>query len=98
MRKIITFLLPLLLCGCAVKAAPEIESVTEYSTVTSASGSSIVVQDDDSGSKKSITLNDSIVILKDDQTVSPSDIKPKDHLMCTYTAGQLSVIQVLSGS
>ncbi len=98
MRKIIPLLFSLLLCGCNANAAPAIESDTVYSTVTSASGSNIVVRDDNSGKETDLTLNDTIVILKGDKTASPSDIKPKDHLMCTYTAGQLSVIQVLSGS
>lgn len=88
-----------MLAGCA--ASPESgqpDSTTEYATVTSAGESAITMSIGSTRCFRTVQIGSDVVILRNQTVISADEIHVQDRLMCTYTNGQLSVIEVLSGN
>lgn len=83
--------------GCSASAEPEhMVSMTEYATVTSADHSTITMAIGSSRLFRVIQIGTDVVILRNMDVISADELQVKDTLMCTYTNGQLSVIEVIS--
>ncbi|MEE8807398.1 MAG: hypothetical protein SOI44_03145 [Lactimicrobium sp.] len=89
----------LVLAGCAsVEAEDEPQSYTTrnvYGTVTAISGNDLTVQSQQDGTDFTVSMDSSLVIYEDNETILPSQIQINDELLCTYTDGELTVIAVI---
>lgn len=96
MRRIhFLFLLIALLAGCAASQEEEMVSDTIYGTVTSISEDAFTIIRDDNKREFSIPFDSDLMILDGNECTSTGDIKVNDQLMCTYTNGKLTVIEIM---
>lgn len=99
-RKLIAFSSCLfILTGCATSASEEITEYTTdviYGTVLEVSEDSLILLEEETNSQELISFDSSITLLKDENTITFEAIAVDDRLMCTYTDGQLTVIEVIT--
>lgn len=89
------FLLFALLAGCANSNTEEMVSNTVYGTVKEIGDQSFIIQRDDNKKEFSVPFTSDVMLLDNDICTSLSDIHLNDQLMCTYTNGQLTVIEII---
>lgn len=92
----------MLLSGCSVltdaSASESMDSNTVYSTVIENDGSVLKIEKDSMDSFSFMTVNSDVLVFRDGMPSDVSEILPYDRIMCTYTNGTLSVIEILSES
>lgn len=90
----------ILLTGCACAQAADVQerytTKSVYGTVTSISGNDLTLQNTQNGQDFTVSLDSSVVIYENDDTIPPSQIQTNDVLLCTYTDGELTVIAVIN--
>lgn len=89
------FLLLCLLCGCSSSQEQEMVSDTVYGTVTEINEQAFIIERDDNAKKITIPFDSDVMILNGNNCTTPSDIRINDELMCTYTNGELTVIEII---
>ncbi len=98
MKKWLALLTVPFLTGCSTIAKvtqTTFQTQIRYGYVTSVSQNQITVHFvEPSESEEEITVANDIPIIKDSLTINYSDIQPEDGLLCTFTNGELTVIEV----
>ena len=88
-------LLLILLSGCSAKPEEEMVSDTVYGQVTAIDEYAFTVVRDDNKKEIFVPFDSDVMILDGNDCSSPSDILMNDELMCTYTNGELTVIEII---
>lgn len=89
------FLLLAMLSGCSAGTKEEMVSDTVYGKVTAIDEHAFTVVRDDNKKEIFVPFDSDIMILDGNNCTSPSDIHMNDELMCTYTNGELTVIEII---
>jgi hypothetical protein len=97
-----TLLAGLLLCaaGCTVSAeaveeTSEADIVTEEGTVSSVSNGNVKISYETEDGSKTESLPDNAIVLKENCTLHPSDLKENEDVKISFANGKMSVVEVM---